>query len=122
MKHCSIIATTLLQNSRTRMLLYKNLQKESQILKRFCKVDLSQSFSSSTLCPWVELAGEGGRGRYSLICAAPWGRVFAPFWSENRYTAGIPSIPPLPILLWNQVWFLRELRECMNVFIVSIPK
>ena len=25
-----------------------------------------------------------------------------------------------PILVWNRVWFLRELRECMNVFIVSI--
>ena len=37
MKRCSIIATTLLQNNRTRMLLYKNLQKELQILKRFCK-------------------------------------------------------------------------------------
>ena len=36
MKRCSIIATTLLQNNRTRMLLYKNLQKELQILKRFC--------------------------------------------------------------------------------------
>ena len=36
MKRCSIIATALLQNNRTRMLLYKNLQKELQILKRFC--------------------------------------------------------------------------------------
>ena len=27
----------------------------------------------------------------------------------------------LPILVWNWVWFLRELRECMNVFIVSTP-
>ena len=25
------------------------------------------------------------------------------------------------ILIWNQVWFSRELRECMNIFIVSIP-
>ena len=23
--------------------------------------------------------------------------------------------------VWNRVWFLRELRECMNVFIISIP-
>ena len=31
--------------------------------------------------------------------------------------------PPLtlPILVWNRVWFARELQECMNVFIVSIP-
>ena len=27
----------------------------------------------------------------------------------------------LPVLAWNRVWFSRELRECMNVFIVSIP-
>ena len=26
-----------------------------------------------------------------------------------------------PILVWNWVWFSRELRECLNVFIVSIP-
>ena len=25
------------------------------------------------------------------------------------------------ILVWNQVWFSRELRECMGIFIVSIP-
>ena len=28
----------------------------------------------------------------------------------------------LPILVWHRVWFSRELQECMNVFIVSIPK
>ena len=28
----------------------------------------------------------------------------------------------LPILVWNRVWFSGELRECMNVFIVSIAK
>ena len=27
----------------------------------------------------------------------------------------------LPILVWNRVWFSRELLECMNVFVVSIP-
>ena len=25
------------------------------------------------------------------------------------------------ILVWNQVWFLRELQECTKVLIVSIP-
>ena len=28
----------------------------------------------------------------------------------------------LPILVWNRVWFSRELRECMNVFTVSMSK
>ena len=41
------------------------------------------------------------RVRLYYVCAAPSGRVFAPFWSENGYT---------PILVWNRVWFLRELR------------
>ena len=27
----------------------------------------------------------------------------------------------LPILVWSRVWFSRELRECMKVFIVSMP-
>ena len=46
-------------------------------------------------------------------CAAQKGRVFAAFWSENRYR---------PCLFWSgyRVWFLRELRECMNVFIISV--
>ena len=41
--------------------------------------------------------------------------VLAPFWSGKRlYT--------LAILVWNRAWFLREQRDCMNVFyIVSIP-
>ena len=25
------------------------------------------------------------------------------------------------LFVWNWVWFSRELRECMNIFIVSIP-
>ena len=27
----------------------------------------------------------------------------------------------LPILVWNRTWFSRELRECVKVFVVSIP-
>ena len=39
---------------------------------------------------------------------------FAPFGLKTgQYT--------LFILLRNQVWFLREIRECTNVLIVSIP-
>ena len=47
------------------------------------------------------------------MCAAPLGRVFAPFWSENGY-AFCPFLSGS-----NRVWFLRELRECMNVFSLS---
>ena len=115
MKRCSIIATTLLQNNRTRMLLYKNLQKELQILKRFCKC-------SGRFVPVFfklgRLAGGrgGGGGRYSFyICAAHRAGFLRRFGLKK-------GIQALPILLWNRIWFLRELRECMNVFIVSIPK
>ena len=112
MKRCSIIATTLLQNNRTRMLLYKNLQKELQILKRFCKC-------SGRFVPVFfklgRLAGGAG-GRYSFyICAAHRAGFLRRFGLKK-------GIPALPYLLWNRIWFLRELRECMNVFIVSIPK
>ena len=84
MKRCSIIATTLLQNNRTRMLLYKNLQKELQILKRFCKC-------SGRFVPVFfklgRLAGGGAGGRYSFyICAAHRARFLRRFWSEKRYT------------------------------------
>ena len=27
----------------------------------------------------------------------------------------------MPILVWNLEWFLRQLRDCMNVFLVSMP-
>ena len=42
------------------------------------------------------------------------GFVFAPFCSENSYRLYI-----LPILVRNQVWFLRELRNCINVVVVK---
>ena len=35
---------------------------------------------------------------------------------------GLKRVYALPILVCNRFWFSRELRECMNVFIVSIPK
>ena len=84
MKRCSIIATTLLQNNRTRMLLYKNLQKELQILKRFCKCSgrfVPVFFKLGRLA-----GGRGGGAILILYMCRPPGRVFAPFWSEKRYT------------------------------------
>ena len=48
-----------------------------------------------------------------LVCAAPKGRVFAPLGPENGYRL-CPGV-------WNRVGFSKELRERMNVFIVSIP-
>ena len=40
--------------------------------------------------------------------------VFAPFWVWKR-------VQILPILVWNRVWFTKELRLYINVFAVSIP-
>ena len=39
--------------------------------------------------------------------------TFGPFWSESGY------VYTLPILVWNRVWFSRELREHMNEVIVE---
>ena len=49
-----------------------------------------------------------------------YGLQSTPLYKLYRY------VPPhragfSPILVWNQVWFSKELRGCMNVFIVSIP-
>ena len=46
------------------------------------------------------------------ICASK-GVILAPFSSEKGHRL-------CPFYVWNRVWFSRELRECMNVFIVSI--
>ena len=43
----------------------------------------------------------------------PKGYAFAPF--------GLKTGIDFPILVRNQVWFSRELRECINVSVVSIP-
>ena len=46
-------------------------------------------------------------------CAAPKSRVFAQFWSENRY-----RLCPFGLELGM---VFEGTTECMNVFIVSIP-
>ena len=69
------------------------------------------------------MPGGGGGGGAVLpyisyilkVCATPSGRVFVRFWSENGYT-----LCPF----WSGIqyfFFLRKLRDCINVFIVSIP-
>lgn len=34
---------------------------------------------------------------------------------------GLERVQSLPILAWNRVWFSREVREFINVLVVSIP-
>ena len=76
-------------------------QAESHVqgLRNFLTLDLTRGYSLMQAI---------------TVCAAPKGRVFAPFWSEKRAKT-------LPILVWNRVLFSRKLPECMNTFIVSIP-
>ena len=62
----------------------------------------------------VEVGVGGGTPLYGMCRPAPSGRVFALFWSENEYTL-------CPFWSAIRYGFLRELRDCMNVFIVSIP-
>ena len=62
--------------------------------------------------------GEGGTPLYKLYRYVPPHRVG--FLRGFGLKTGI-RIYTLPILVWNRVWFLREVRDCKNVFIVSIP-
>ena len=59
--------------------------------------------------------GGGGVGKTRYIShigmCRPKGYGFWTFWSENG----------CKFFLWNRLWFMRELRECRDVFIVSIP-
>ena len=59
----------------------------------------------------IYTGGPGGIPLYKLYRYVPSHR--AGFLRRRVYT--------LSILVWNRVWFSREQRECMNVFIVSIP-
>ena len=38
-----------------------------------------------------------------------------------RFFGLLKTVHTLLILVWNRVWFSRELPECKNVFVVSIP-
>ena len=59
------------------------------------------------------------------------GGVVTPLYKPYRYVlphrVGFCAVlvwkrvDAFPILVWNWVWFSRGLRECMNVFVVSIP-
>ena len=53
------------------------------------------------------------------VSAAPKGIVFATFRSENRYRFSFSL--DFPHFVWKWVLFSRKLRECINVFVVSIP-
>ena len=89
----------------------------------FCKVR-STLLLSRRLCKYLNETGcyrppcPGGGGllpyiNYINMCRSiGWG-----FWAVLVWK----RVYTLPILVWNRVWFLRGLQECMDVFIVSIP-
>ena len=57
----------------------------------------------------------GGTFLYKSYSYAP------PQRAEILRCFGLKTGIGLPILVWSRVWLSRELRECMKVFIVSIP-
>ena len=78
----------------------------SIIWRHFYRVWIEWWAGKKILTNNVNIARRG----YSLksvvsVCAAPSGRLFAPFWSENEYT-----LCPY----WSGIGFSRELRECMK--------
>ena len=60
---------------------------------------LSVQAQSGGVLPYISYIG---------MCR-PSSRIFAPFLSESG------TVYTLPVLVCNKVWFLRELRDCMNV-------
>ena len=72
---------------------------------------------------------------FSSVILRPWVLVRLGF--EPTTSGGYYQVPPqrvgflrllvwkrvsiFPILVWNWVWFLSALRECMSEFVVSIP-
>ena len=61
---------------------------------------------SRGVLPYISHIGMCGPDGYIYILAVlVWKRVYI-----------------LPILVWNRVSFSMELRECMNVFVISVPK
>ena len=64
----------------------------------------------------VEPLPPGGTPLYKLYKYVP--RQWVGFLRLFGLKTGIEIVP---ILVWNRVWFSRKLRECMKVFIVSIP-
>ena len=59
--------------------------------------------------------GGGGTPFYKLY------RYVPPHQVGFLHHFGLKTGIHIAILVWNRVWFSGELRECMKVFIISIP-
>ena len=80
--------------------------------RRFCNY-LDETAEKSCYRPPAPGGGVLPYINYISMCRSiGWG-----FWAVLVWK----RVYTLPILVWNRVWFLRGLRECMDVFIVSIP-
>ena len=80
-------------------------------------IEISRRHSISLLT--ISSIGRGGGGG-------------TPLYKPHRYVPPVKRygfwaflvwkrVYTLPILVRNRVWFSKELRECMNVFVVSLP-
>ena len=69
--------------------------------------------------PWG--GGGGGRGGGGVFPYIGHIGMCRPYRIGFLHRFDLKRAYTWPILVWNWVWFSRELRECMNVFIVSIP-
>ena len=67
------------------------------------------------------LGGWGGRGGGGVFPYIGHIGMCRPYRIGFLHRFDLKRAYTWPILVWNWVWFSRELRECMNVFIVSIP-
>ena len=102
------------------LLLLFSFSRVKSIVRPSVSIYLSNNYSTSER--WISEMVDSQRGAYpaggtplyKLYRYVPPGRV----GYLRRF--GLKTGIVLPILVWNRDWFSRELRECMNVFIVSI--
>ena len=85
------------------------LNRQNMFEQNNVKKNLCVHYQTSYL--WIEKTsssrGWGGGGGLTYMCRPKkYGLWAFLIWKRGN---------TLPILVWNRVWFLRELRECMNV-------
>ena len=97
---------------------YQNAWKKLGLCRNSRKILDCLAFCFFKTLPGCRAYSPGGALPYISF----WGmcRPIDNIWSGFCAVLVWKQVYNLPILVWNRVWFLRELRDCMNVFIVSI--
>ena len=77
----------------------------------------SRSWGGGGLLPYISLLGMYRPKAYSFADILNTAMLIV--LVLRRF--GLERVQSLPILAWHRVWFSREVREFINVLVVSIP-